>query len=164
MTLADSKSRRASCLTAGSFRSRVAFDYLTLQTGQKFSVPFDVMVVFATNLNPADLIDDAFLRRIQYKLQAEAPTVEQFVQIFERYCEKRGLAFDRALVARLVETELRPRGVTLQGCQPRDLVEHALVFAKYFGRPRELTLDLLSEACAWYFVASPRTEQTLRAA
>lgn len=139
-------------------------DYLTLHTGQKFGLPFDVLVVFATNLNPADLIDDAFLRRIQYKVQAEGPTVEQFIQIFTNYCRHRELACDRALVHRLVETELRPRGVTLQGCQPRDLIEHALVFAKYFGRPRELTLDLLAEACASYFVDNPRTERITQAA
>src|SRR5262245_32078738 len=58
-------------------------DYLTLQTGQKFQMPFDVLVVFATNLNPSDLVDEAFLRRIQYKVLAESPSVEQFTKIFE---------------------------------------------------------------------------------
>jgi predicted ATPase with chaperone activity len=139
-------------------------DYLTLQTGQKFGLPFDVLVVFATNLDPADLVDDAFLRRIQYKVRAEGPTIEQFIQIFANYCKKRELAFDRGLITRLIETELRPRGVVLQGCHPRDLIEHALVFARYHSRPRELTLDLLVEACRSYFVESPRLERLTQAA
>ncbi|PWT81982.1 MAG: AAA family ATPase [Blastocatellia bacterium] len=127
-------------------------DYLTLQTGQKFQMPFDVLVVFATNLNPSDLVDEAFLRRIQYKVLAESPSVDQFALIFENYCHARHLAYDRALVNELIETELRQRGVRLRGCQPRDLIEHALALASYLGQPRTLTLDLLSASCATYFL------------
>src|SRR5262249_25116907 len=127
-------------------------DYLTLQTGQKFQMPFDVLVVFATNLNPSDLVDEAFLRRIQYKVLAESPSVEQFAQIFENYCQARQLPFDRALLDELIDTELRPRGIRLRGCQPRDLIEHALAVASYLDRPRALTLELLAESCATYFL------------
>src|SRR5215203_5145652 len=61
-------------------------DYLTLQSGQKFELPFNVLVVFATNIKPADLVDEAFLRRIHYKVFAESPTVGEFMQIFEACC------------------------------------------------------------------------------
>jgi len=110
-------------------------------------------VVFATNLNPSELVDEAFLRRIQYKVFAQSPTVDEFAQIFANYCHAKGLRFDRDLVAELVDTEIRPRRVDIRGCQPRDLIEHALALAGYFGRPRELTLDLLRAACDSYFVS-----------
>lgn len=127
-------------------------DYLTLQTGQKFQVPFKVFVVFATNLRPADLVDEAFLRRIQYKVLAESPSLEEFVQIFENYCRDKNVPYDPQAPEQLVTTELRRRGVPLRGCQPRDLVEHALALAEYHSKPREVTIDLLREACASYFV------------
>jgi hypothetical protein len=127
-------------------------DYLTLHTGQKFPLPFEALVVFATNLRPADLVDEAFLRRIQYKVFAESPTPDEFARIFENYCTFRDLPFDRPLVDALIATELKPRGVALRGCQPRDLVDHALSLASYLREPRKLTLELLSAACETYFV------------
>jgi hypothetical protein len=127
-------------------------DYLTLRTGQKFEVPFQAFVVFATNLKPSELVDEAFLRRIRYKVLAESPTVDEFVRIFENYCQSKNLEFDRALAEHIVNNELRPRGVRLRGCQPRDLIEHALAIAGYMDRPRLLTADLLTEACTSYFV------------
>ena len=67
-------------------------DYLTLHTGKKFQVPFDVLIVFATNLDPASLADEAFLRRIPYKIPIDDPSLEQFTQIFELNCRRRGPA------------------------------------------------------------------------
>lgn len=127
-------------------------DYLTLRTGQKFEVPFRAFVVLATNLKPSELVDEAFLRRIRYKILAESPTVDEFIQIFQNYCEYRQLDFDRAVVEYVVHHELRRRDVRLRACHPRDLIEHALSIAAYLDRPRVLTTDLLSEACATYFV------------
>lgn len=127
-------------------------DYFTLHTGQKFSLPFQTLVVFATNLQPADLVDEAFLRRVHYKVFLDPPTSEQFVQIFANYCGQRGVPFCRELAEQLLTTELRPRGVELRGCQPRDLIDHALSIAAYREQPRELTAELLSEACASYFL------------
>jgi SpoVK/Ycf46/Vps4 family AAA+-type ATPase len=131
-------------------------DFLTLQTGQKFHLPFETFVVFATNLNPSDLVDEAFLRRIRYKVLAESPTADEFTKIFENYCRNRGIWFDPDLVKALIETEIRPRAIKLRGCQPRDLIEHALARASYFNRKRELTEELLSAACAGYFVSDER--------
>ena len=128
-------------------------DHLVLQTGQKFELPFEALVVFATNLNPLDLLDESFLRRIRYKVYAESPTHEEFVRIFQNCCTERGLLFDPALVEALITTELQPRFVQLRGCHPRDLIDHALSLAEYTGAPRELTLDLMSAACATYFLS-----------
>ena len=127
-------------------------DFLTLQTGQKFHLPFMVFVVFATNLNPADLVDEAFLRRIQYKVLAESPSRADFIHIFENYCRHIGIGYDPRLVEQLLDQCLRPRGITLRGCQPRDLIEQALAHAEYLDEPRQLTFSLLEAACAGYFV------------
>jgi predicted ATPase with chaperone activity len=127
-------------------------DYLTLQTGQKFSLPFGVLVVFATNLRPAELVDEAFLRRIQYKVFAENPSRADFVQIFKNYCVRAGLEFDAELVDRMLAEYFRPRKIALRGCQPGALVDQALALAEYRGEKRRLTLDLLTAACDSYFV------------
>ena len=127
-------------------------DYLTLQTGQKFDLPFAVLVVFATNLRPAELVDEAFLRRIQYKVFAENPTREEFLRIFGNYCARVGVPFDREVVERLLTEYLRPRKIPLRGCQPGALIEQALALAQYLGKERGLTLDLLTAASDSYFV------------
>jgi predicted ATPase with chaperone activity len=127
-------------------------DFLTLHTGQKFELPFEVFVVFATNLKPGELVDEAFLRRIQYKVLAESPTPQEFSTIFQNYCAFKRLDFDPALPEHIITRELRPRNIALRGCHPRDLIEHALAIAKYLDQPRALTPALLSEACASYFV------------
>ncbi len=127
-------------------------DFLTLQSGQKIEVPFAVLVVFATNIKPAELVDEAFLRRIHYKVFAESPTVADFIQIFENCCRERSLPFDRGLVEHLLQTYYKPRGIPLRGCHPRDLLDQVISLADYRGEPRRLTAELLEAACAAYFV------------
>jgi predicted ATPase with chaperone activity len=127
-------------------------DYLTLQTGQKLSVPFVVLVVLATNIKPADLVDEAFMRRIRYKVFAESPSTDDFKLIFRRCCAERDIPYDEALVDSLIREVYEPRGLPIRGSHPRDLIDHALSRADYLSVPRELNLDLLQEACASYFV------------
>lgn len=127
-------------------------DYLTLKSGQKVEVPFMVLPVFATNIRPAELVDEAFLRRIHYKVFAESPSPAQFRLIFEQCCRERGLPYDPALPTHLLETVFPSRRIELRGCQPRDLIDQALSIAKYHGRPAALTVDLLDAACDGYFV------------
>jgi predicted ATPase with chaperone activity len=127
-------------------------DFLTLQTGQKVDFPFMAMIVFATNINPADLVDEAFIRRIQYKIFAESPTVADFLQIFEGCCQHHGIDFRPDIVERLVADYYRPRNLQLRGCHPRDLLEQARSLALYLEQPFELTWELLEAACASYFV------------
>lgn len=127
-------------------------DYLTVQSGQKMPVPFAVLVVFATNIKPTDLVDEAFLRRIHYKVFAENPTALDFARIFERCCHERGLPYDALLVDRLIAEFFRRRGIALRGCHPRDLIDHALAIADYLGAPRVLTYERLLDACTSYFL------------
>ena len=127
-------------------------DFMTLQTGQKFDLPFMVLVVFATNIKPAELVDEAFLRRIHYKVFCESPTRADFAHIFANYCRHRKLEYDPALVEQLLTNYFRPRGIQMRGCHPRDLIEQALAHAEYVGEQPRLTPELLEAACAGYFV------------
>ncbi len=127
-------------------------DFLTLQSGQKFELPFLTLVVFATNIKPADLVDEAFLRRIHYKIFAESPTLPEFMQIFSNVCGERRIPFDREPIEHMLVNYYRPRQIQLRGCQPRDLVEHVLSLADYLDAERRLTPELLDAACASYFV------------
>ena len=127
-------------------------DYLSLQNGQKVAMPFLVLPVFATNIKPGELVDEAFLRRIHYKVAAENPTEADFHQIFANCCRERGLGFESALVTDLL-TRIYPRHhAKMRGCQPRDLIDQALALAQYRGDARRLNADLLESACATYFV------------
>jgi hypothetical protein len=127
-------------------------DYLTLQSGQKVAIPFLVLPVFATNIRPAELVDEAFLRRIHYKVAAESPTVADFHKIFENCCHDRDIPYDPAIVDDLLTRLFPPKKVKLRGCQPRDLIEQAIALAQYRGEPRRLTPELLEAACDTYFV------------
>jgi vacuolar-type H+-ATPase catalytic subunit A/Vma1 len=127
-------------------------DFLTLQTGQKLPVPFVVLVVFATNVNPHELVDEAFLRRIHYKVHTESPTLPQFKEIFKRVCWQENLEYNETLVDWLVRDYYTPRGIPLRGCHPRDLISQVVAFAEYLGEPLRLTAPLLEKAFRTYFV------------
>jgi predicted ATPase with chaperone activity len=127
-------------------------DFLTLNNGQKFELPFLLLVVFATNIRPSELVDEAFLRRIHYKVFAESPTIADFKMIFSKCCRDRGIDYDDALIDDLLHRFYRPRNIPLRGCHPRDLLDQALAQASYLGEERRLTPALLEAACASYFV------------
>jgi hypothetical protein len=127
-------------------------DYLTLHTGKKFQVPFDVLIVFATNLNPASLADEAFMRRIPYKIPIEDPSIDHFMRIFEMNCRKRNLRFHRVMVAYLQRRHYAPSGRPLRACHPRDLLDQVTALCRYRGIEPTITRELLDAACATYFV------------
>src|SRR6185436_2698547 len=127
-------------------------DYLTLHTGKKIQIPFDVLTIFATNLDPASLADEAFLRRIPYKIQIPDPTVEQFTRIFEMVCLRRDLKFHPVMVAYLHRRHYKPSSRPLRACQPRDLIEQVTALCHYRGEEPRITRELLDAACAAYFV------------
>ena len=127
-------------------------DFLTLASGQKIELPFDVLVVFATNLQPSSLVDEAFLRRIQYKIFAQGPSRAEFLTIFQNCCHEEKIDFDPNVVDHLIATWHDARNIPLRGCHPRDLIKHALALAEYLDRPRALTPELLDGACYGYFV------------
>ena len=130
-------------------------DYLTLHSGKKFQVPFDVLSVFATNLDPASLADEAFLRRIPYKIAVTDPTVEQFTSIFEAICERRQLRFHQVMVAYLHRRHYRPAGRALRACHPRDLIDQMTALCRYRGVEPVITRELIDAACTSYFVEPP---------
>jgi hypothetical protein len=127
-------------------------DFLTLQSGQTFEMPFMLLLVFATNLKPTELADEAFLRRIQYKIFMESPTVDAFYRIFENYCTAKGIPYERPVVEHMLEHYYRPNKIPLRGCQPRDLINQALAIASFLDEPRRLTPELMQAACHSYFV------------
>jgi hypothetical protein len=129
-------------------------DYLTLHTGKKFQVPFDVLIVFATNLDPDSLADEAFLRRIPYKIPIGDPTVDQFSRIFELNCHKRKLRFHQVMVAYLQRRHYNPAGRAMRACHPRDLLDQVTALCRYRGIEPVITRELLDAACASYFVGS----------
>jgi hypothetical protein len=127
-------------------------EYLTLHTGKKFQVPFDVLSVFATNLDPTSLADEAFLRRIPYKVAVNDPDIEQFTKIFELACKQRHLKFHQVMVAYLHRRHFLPMGRPLRACHPRDLLDQVLALCRYRGIQPTITRELLDAACKSYFV------------
>jgi hypothetical protein len=137
-------------------------DFLTLHTGRKFEIPFNVLIVFATNLKPESLADEAFLRRIPYKIPAKNPTMEEYCRIFELNCQKRGMRFDPVMVEYLDRKYYQPRKIQMRACHPRDLISQVVDRCRYEDRDAVITRELLDAACASYFVeeeASQGNEQ-----
>lgn len=130
-------------------------DYLTLHTGHKFPIPFDCLVVFATNLDPTDLVDEAFLRRIHYKIRVASPARDRFAVIFEQCCATRGIEYDDAAVERIFERWYGRLEIAPRSCHPRDIVDHLCDLAKFLDRAPELTPDLIDRACHSYFLDMP---------
>jgi SpoVK/Ycf46/Vps4 family AAA+-type ATPase len=115
-------------------------------------VPFNVFIIFATNLKPDSLADEAFLRRIPYKIRAKNPTTDEYSKIFELNCRKRGLPFDAVMVEYLLRKYYQPRKLQMRACHPRDLVEQVVDMCRYQQREPVITRDLLDAACASYFL------------
>jgi hypothetical protein len=127
-------------------------DFLTLHTGRKFEIPFNVLIVFATNLKPESLADEAFLRRIPYKILAKNPTMDEYCQIFELNCRRRGLTFDPVMVEYLHRKYYQPRKLQMRACHPRDLIEQVVDRCRYTNREPVITRELLDAACGSYFL------------
>jgi hypothetical protein len=127
-------------------------DFLTLHTGRKFEIPFNVLIVFATNLKPESLADEAFMRRIPYKILAKNPTVDEYCRIFELNCRKRQLSFDPVMVEYLNRKYYQPRKLQMRACHPRDLVEQVVNICRYQNREPMITRELLDAACGSYFL------------
>jgi predicted ATPase with chaperone activity len=127
-------------------------DFLTLHTGVKFPVPFDCLLIMATNIRPSELIEEAFLRRIHYKIKIESPTPDQYEAIFRRCCEERGIAYDPEAVHLLYREFYEHHTIAPRGCHPRDVLDHLLDIAKYLEREPTLSADLLRRAGRSYFL------------
>lgn len=118
-------------------------DYLTLPTGKKIRVPFEQIVIFSTNLEPEDLVDEAFLRRIPYKIHAKDPTDDEFHHLFRMYCERFGCEYRKDVVNYLLDTHYRPFNRAKRRCHPRDLLSQISNYCRYNG----LAVEMLPEYC-----------------
>ena len=130
-------------------------DYLAFKNGYKFPIPFDCMLIFATNLNPLELVDEAFLRRIRYKILVESPNRDQYDEIFRRCCDSNDIVFDRSKVDLIYDGFYQRLQMAPRGCHPRDVVDTVCNVAKYLGVAPSLSDELLTEACKTYFLDMP---------
>ncbi|MEE8125885.1 MAG: hypothetical protein V3T42_08740 [Nitrospirales bacterium] len=126
-------------------------DYLTLHTGKVFQIPFDTIVLFATNLEPAKLADEAFLRRIRNKIYIADPTLERFKQIFEDVCMKKGVPYDPEGMDYLLEFVYEKYQLNMRSCHPRDLIEQIISIAKFNAVPPAMSKTFIDRACHTYF-------------
>jgi len=126
-------------------------DFLSLSNGKKFEVPFDEIVVFSTNLSPGDLADEAFLRRIGYKIRIDHARLEDYIEIFRRECRRLGMEFRPEAVRQMVDVEHPARKVPLCACHPNDILSRVAEICRYEGRAPVLEVELLSRACRDYF-------------
>ncbi|HEX6386158.1 MAG TPA: ATP-binding protein [Anaerolineae bacterium] len=128
-------------------------DFLALHTGRKVEVPFEVLIVFSTNLPPGDLVDEAFLRRIRHKIEVTAPTFDGYREIFKQVCQMRNVAYDEQAIRYLLQEYYIRRNQKLRANHPRDLLDQLVDIADYLGVEPELTKDLIDRAADSYFVA-----------
>ena len=126
-------------------------DYLNFQQGGKITVPFECFLVFSTNLNPEQLGDEAFLRRIQYKMFLRSPSEAEFAEIFELFCKKVDIPFGPNLIGKFLTKFYRGGKKRMRRCHPRDVVTHAIDHIKFERMPWVLTEEVLDHAFASCF-------------
>jgi hypothetical protein len=128
-------------------------DFLTLHTGMKFEIPFDQLVILATNISPRKLADEAFLRRLRYKLKIDYPNVKEYENIFRKVCYFNGLKFDHEcfdhLMAKYDDTNIK-----LTGCHPRDIIDQIIDQAHYVGKPAIIDKKVIDQVWEDYFIDS----------
>ena len=127
-------------------------DYLALHTGLKIEFPFDALIVFATNLEPRDLVDEAFLRRIRHKIEVTDPSWDEYREIFRRVCLEKGVPYSEDGLTYLIKEHYIKHNRARRGCHPRDLIDQVRDIATYLDIPPQLTKPIIDQACESYFV------------
>jgi predicted ATPase with chaperone activity len=127
-------------------------DFLALQNGKKLAMPFDVLIVFSTNLSPKDLVDEAFLRRIRHKIEVGDPSPQEYRTIFQRVCKAKQIPYNDEGLRYLIQEHYIKAGRPLRAVHPRDLSDQIIDEAKYRGVPPAMTRELIDRACEAYFV------------
>lgn len=127
------------------------YDFLNMASGKKTQVPFDQLVIFSTNLQPKDLVDDAFLRRIPYKIEVPNPSEEAFRKLFEIMSPRVGLPYRPEAIDYLVKKHYLPTGRPFRNCHPRDLLLQVRNFCLYNDLPMEMKPEYMDYACENYF-------------
>ena len=126
-------------------------DHLSLGSGRHFSVPFNVVLVFSTNMKPTDLADEAFLRRIGYKIEFPYLTPAEYSEIWRQQCASQGIPVNEAIIDYAIDGLHRPKKVPLLPCHPRDLIGLCIDKAIYTNQPRQITEEILEWAWDNYF-------------
>ncbi|WP_234824279.1 AAA family ATPase [Bremerella cremea] len=126
-------------------------DYLALPNGKKIQVPFEQLIIFSTNLEPSDLTDDAFLRRIPYKIEVEDASPEEFQNLFQIFSKQFGCRCDEDAVNHLIEKHYKPNNRPLRRCQPRDLLSQIRNYCVYKGFPMEMRPEYFDLVVGSYF-------------
>jgi predicted ATPase with chaperone activity len=127
-------------------------DYLTLHTGRKVDIPFDVLVVFSTNLPPRDLVDEAFLRRLRHKIEISDPSYEEYREIFMRISQHKGVQYSDQGLAYLLQEWYIKRNRKLRASHPRDLCDQILDIARYLSTEPVMSKEMIDRASNAYFV------------
>lgn len=129
-----------------------SIDNLTLQTGESFTVPFEIALIFSSNLNPRDLADEAFLRRIPYKINLPGPDRGLFGEITRMWCRRMNVRFKDSDVDYLTEKLFSDPEIVPSATQPRDIAQMILDYARYDGVEPVLTEEYIEKACVMYFI------------
>ncbi|MBN1851476.1 MAG: AAA family ATPase [Pirellulales bacterium] len=127
------------------------FDYLNLSSGKKIQVPFDQLIIFSTNLEPRDLVDDAFLRRIPYKIEVPDPSEEEFRTLFKMMAPVIGVQYEDEPLEYLIKKHYKASHRPFRCCQPRDLLSQIRNYCLYIGEEPRMTNDYLDYAVENYF-------------
>jgi predicted ATPase with chaperone activity len=127
-------------------------DFMTLHTGHKFEVPFEVLIVFSTNLEPRDLVDEAFLRRIRHKIEVRDPSWEEYAEIFRRVAAIKNIPFSEQALAYLIREHYIKAKRVARACHARDLLDQIIDIANYLSVAPTLSKELIDRAALSYFV------------
>ncbi len=127
------------------------YDFLNLPNGKKVKVPFDQLIIFSTNLEPRALVDEAFLRRIPYKIEIVDPTEEEFQALFAIMSTKLGIPYRKEPIDYLVGVYYKKHGRPFRFCHPRDLLLQIRNYCLYYNRPLEITNEYIDKAVDNYF-------------
>ncbi len=127
-------------------------DYLTLHTGRKVEVPFDVLVMFSTNLPPRDLVDEAFLRRLRHKIEVSDPNYEDYREIFKQVASTKGVIYSDSGLAYLLQEWYLRRNRKPRASHPRDLCDQILDIANYLNIDPDMKTDMIDRAASAFFV------------
>jgi hypothetical protein len=127
-------------------------DILALQSGEKFTVPFDTLVIFSTNFHPSEIFDGAALRRIFFKIKIDGPNQENFLKIFAMVAKKKGMPLDEASLIHLLKVKYPTINNNYANYQPVYLIDQMIAFCEFEGIPRQMTPDLIDRAWANMFV------------
>ncbi len=127
------------------------YDFLNTSSGKKIKVPFDQLVIFSTNLEPKDLVDDAFLRRIPYKIEVKNPSLEEFCELFKIMCKVMKFEFKPEPLMYLIEKHYKPMDRPMRNCHPRDILLQIKNYARYHKKPMVLSNEAMDFAVDNYF-------------